>query len=71
MQCATGIAKPCTTSRYHGDEDAGEGNPEAITVAVDGIVQSGNVVLLADDRMDHRVEVRVAAERPAPATAST
>ena len=49
----------------------GEGNAEEITVAVDGIAQASNVVLLADDRLDHRVEVRVAAERPAPASVST
>ena len=52
-------------------ESTGDGHPEAMTVAVDGIVQASNVVLLADDRLDHRVEVRVAAGRPAPATAST
>ena len=50
------------------DEDTGEGNPEAITVIVDGIVQASNVVLLADDRLDHRVEVRVATKSLAPAT---
>ena len=44
-------------------ESAGDGHPQATTVTVDGIVQTGIVVLLADDRLDHRVEVRVATGR--------
>jgi cellobiose phosphorylase len=40
---------------------AGGGNPEAIAVTVDGIAQTGNVVLLVDDGKEHRVDVRVAA----------
>jgi len=52
-------------------ESAGDVHPEAMTVTVDGVVQAGNVVLLADDRLDHRVEMRIAAERPAVATAAT
>jgi cellobiose phosphorylase len=49
-------------------DGAGGENPEATTVIVDGIAQAGNVVRLVDDRLDHRVEVRVATTSLAPAT---
>jgi cyclic beta-1,2-glucan synthetase len=39
---------------------------DAATVTVDGIAQGDNFVLLADDRLEHRVEVRVASRRPVP-----
>jgi cyclic beta-1,2-glucan synthetase len=37
--------------------------PGAMRVTVDGVVQDDNVVLLADDRKGHHVEVHVAAKR--------
>jgi cellobiose phosphorylase len=36
------------------------------SVAVDGVAQAGNFLLLVDDRQEHRVEVCVAAKCPAP-----
>jgi cyclic beta-1,2-glucan synthetase len=38
----------------------------AASVTVDGVTQEGNFVLLADDRREHRVEVRVASRSPVP-----
>jgi hypothetical protein len=34
--------------------------PGAVRVLVDGVVQDGDFVLLADDRQEHRVDVCVA-----------
>jgi len=46
----------------------GDEEPDAVTVTVDGVVQEGNFVVLADDRQDHDVDVRVAfSAPPAPA----
>jgi cyclic beta-1,2-glucan glucanotransferase len=39
---------------------------EAVSVTVDGVAQEGAIVLLADDRQEHQVEVRVASRRPVP-----
>jgi cellobiose phosphorylase len=39
---------------------------EAASVMVDGVAQEGAIVLLADDRQEHRVEVRVASRCPVP-----
>jgi cellobiose phosphorylase len=39
---------------------------EGISVTLDGVAQDGNFVFLADDRQDHRVEVRVAARSAIP-----
>ena len=44
-------------------EVEGDADGEGTTVTADGIAQAGNVVLLADDRLDHRVDVRVATRR--------
>jgi len=41
-------------------EAAGSGNSGATAVIVDGIAQAGNVVLLVDDGIEHRVDVHVA-----------
>jgi cellobiose phosphorylase len=38
----------------------------AATVTVDGVVQEGNLVPLVDDRLEHRVEVRVASRSQVP-----
>ena len=48
-------------AKVEADEDL-----EGTTVMVDGVAQEGNFLLLADDRQEHRVEVRVAASHPAP-----
>jgi len=48
-------------AKVEADEDL-----EGTTVMVDGVAQEGNFLLLADDRQEHRVEVRVAARHPAP-----
>ena len=48
-------------SDVEGDEEL-----EEVAVTVDGVAQDGNFVLLADDRQEHRVEVRVACRCPAP-----
>jgi len=42
-------------------EVAGDGDSEAMAVTVDGIAQESDVVLLVDDGIEHRVDVRVAA----------
>jgi cellobiose phosphorylase len=52
------------------NEIAGDGNPDAATVTVDGIAQAGNIVLLIDDGNEHRVDVRVAAKSKADIKAS-
>ena len=39
---------------------------EAASLTVDGVAQEGNFVLLADDRQEHRVDVRVASSLPVP-----
>jgi cyclic beta-1,2-glucan glucanotransferase len=39
---------------------------EEIGVVVDGIAQVGNFVLLADDRHEHHVDVRIRSLHPAP-----
>ena len=39
---------------------------DAVSVIVDGIAQEGNFVVLADDRQEHRVDVRVPARAPVP-----
>jgi cellobiose phosphorylase len=44
--------------RRHAVEDADI--PGAVRVLVDGVVQDGDFLLLADDRGEHRVDVRVA-----------
>ena len=44
-----------------GDEEL-----DAASVTVDGVAQEGNFLLLADDRQEHRVEVRLAARYPVP-----
>ncbi|TMG87826.1 MAG: hypothetical protein E6H78_00255 [Betaproteobacteria bacterium] len=44
---------------------AGE-EADAATVTVDGVMQEGNFVPLVDDRLEHRVEVRVASRSRAP-----
>jgi cellobiose phosphorylase len=41
-------------------EMEGNGELDEVGVTVDGVAQDGNFVLLADDRQEHRVEVRVA-----------
>jgi cellobiose phosphorylase len=38
----------------------GDEKPDVLTVSVDGVVQPGNFALLADDRQEYRVEVRLA-----------
>jgi cellobiose phosphorylase len=48
----------------------GEEEPDAASVTVDGVAQEGNFVLLADDRQEHRVEVRVASRCPVPQMSS-
>jgi len=47
-----------SVSRNDGEDG---GNPEAMTVTVDGNVQTSNFVQLADDGEEHRVDVRVSA----------
>ncbi len=39
---------------------------DAATVTVDGVMQEGNFVPLVDDRLEHRVEVRVASRSQVP-----
>jgi len=39
---------------------------DAATVTVDGVMQEGNFVTLVDDRLEHRVEVRVASRSQVP-----
>jgi cellobiose phosphorylase len=39
---------------------------DAASITVDGVAQEGPFVLLADDRQEHRVEVRVASRSPVP-----
>jgi cellobiose phosphorylase len=45
-----------------------EGNGElaAVRVTVDGVAQDGNLIRLADDRQEHRVEVNVESRHPIP-----
>jgi cellobiose phosphorylase len=47
-------------------EMEGAEEPGAATVTVDGVTQQGNFVLLADDRKEHHVEVRVASRSRVP-----
>jgi cellobiose phosphorylase len=47
-------------------EIEGDEQPDSIGVTVDGVAQEGNFVLLADDRQEHRVDVRAASRHPAP-----
>ncbi len=44
-------------------EAGDEGDLDAASVVVDGVLQTGNCVVLADDRREHRVEVRTADRR--------
>jgi cellobiose phosphorylase len=48
-------------TEMEGDEEL-----DATGVTVDGVAQEGAFVLLADDRQEHRVEVRVPSRRPVP-----
>jgi cellobiose phosphorylase len=45
-------------------EVEGGEEPGATGLTVDGVAQVGQFILLADDRQDHRVEVRVASRSP-------
>jgi cellobiose phosphorylase len=48
-------------TELEGDEEIATGG-----IVVDGIAQVGNFVLLADDRQEHRVDVRIHSLHPVP-----
>jgi cellobiose phosphorylase len=48
-------------AQLEGDEEL-----DSASITVDGVAQEGPFVALADDRQEHRVEVRVASKRPVP-----
>jgi cyclic beta-1,2-glucan synthetase len=51
-------------------EEEGDEELHAVSVIVDGIAQEGNFVVLADDRQEHRIEVRVPSRCPVPQMSS-
>lgn len=52
-------------------ELAGNGGVDTAGITVDGIAQDEDFVILADDRRDHSVDVRVPATHPAPQMSET
>ncbi len=65
-RCVTATAKPTTTSWFSEPRRTREKELEAVSVTVDGNVQEGNFILLANDRQEHRVEVLVASRSTVP-----